>query len=109
MRCVQPATRPTEGVPQWLGQRTRLSARCLGFSLWLPTTTVSWPFTLSDGRFPRSTQEPELSSRHLHAGHSLGSKQVAPRLLPRERLALGFDAVGEIFDTSSVVHSRSPS
>ncbi len=36
-----------------------------------------------DDRFSRSTPEPEPSSRHLHAGHHLGSKQVAPRLLPR--------------------------
>jgi len=33
-------------------------------------------------RFPRSTQEPEPSSRRLRAGRRLGSKQVSPRLIP---------------------------
>ena len=33
-------------------------------------------------RFPRSTQEPAPSSRRLHAGHRLDSKQVTSRLIP---------------------------
>jgi hypothetical protein len=44
-------------------------------------------------RFPRSVTEPKPCSRHLNAGHHLGSKQVAPRLLPRHRTNLGFDVV----------------
>jgi hypothetical protein len=44
-------------------------------------------------RFPRSTHEPKPRSRRLHAGRHLGSKQVAPRLLPGERLPPGFDVV----------------
>ena len=44
-------------------------------------------------RFPRSTPEPEPGSRHLYAGHHLGSKQVPPRLIPRVTTRLGFDVV----------------
>jgi hypothetical protein len=44
-------------------------------------------------RFPSSTPEPKPRSRHLHAGHRLGSKQVAPRLFPRHRADLGFAVV----------------
>jgi hypothetical protein len=44
-------------------------------------------------RFPCSTPEPKPCSRHLYAGHRLGSKQVAPRLFPRHRTNLGFDVV----------------
>jgi hypothetical protein len=36
-----------------------------------------------DDRFPRSTPEPEPSSRHLHAGHRLASLQAPSRLIPR--------------------------
>src|ERR1700685_4258380 len=43
-------------------------------------------------RFPRSIPEPEPSSRHLHAGHHLGSRQVTPRLIPRRTVPPGFDA-----------------
>ena len=42
-------------------------------------------------RFPRSTPEPEPSSRHLYAGHHLGSKQAPPRLIPGQQLDPGFD------------------
>jgi hypothetical protein len=38
--------------------------------------------SLSEHRFTRSMQKPKSGSRHLHAGHRLGSIQVAPRLLP---------------------------
>src|SRR5207244_4054052 len=44
-------------------------------------------------RFPRFAPEPEPGSRHLHAGHHLGSKQVSPRLLPKVTTLLGFDAI----------------
>src|SRR6266568_2581675 len=39
-------------------------------------------------------------SRLLHAGHHLGGRQVSPRLLPRQRLLLGFD----VFATLSTRH-----
>jgi hypothetical protein len=55
-----------------------------------------------------SVQKPEPSSRHLHAGHHLGGKQVSPRLIPETRPAPSFDAI-YTFDTSAVVRSRSPS
>ena len=42
---------------------------------------VVLPLHRSD-RFPRSTQEPESSSRHLHAGGRLTNKQVTARLVP---------------------------
>jgi hypothetical protein len=44
-------------------------------------------------RFPRSERKPGPSSRHLHAGHRLGSKQVSPRLIPKTRSALGSDVI----------------
>jgi hypothetical protein len=44
-------------------------------------------------RFPRSVPEPEPSSRHLHAGHHRGSRQVTPRLIPRRTVPPGFDAI----------------
>src|SRR5215211_6157424 len=43
-------------------------------------------------RFPRSIPEPGSSSRHLHAGHHLGSKQVTPRLFPERTVRPGSDA-----------------
>ena len=46
--------------------------------------------------------EPEPSSRRLYAGHRLGSRQVAPRLIPGERLPPGFDVI----DTLSTRHQR---
>ena len=60
-------------------------------------------------RFPRSTPEPELSSRRLHAGHHLGSKQVAPRLIPGQVIIPRFRCHLYTFDTSSTVRFRSPS
>jgi hypothetical protein len=44
-------------------------------------------------RFPRSTPEPEPGSRHLYAGHRLGSKQVLSQAHPEVTTRLGFDAV----------------
>jgi hypothetical protein len=43
-------------------------------------------------RFPRSAQEPGPRSRHLHAGHHLGSQQASPRLIPGPQTVPGFDA-----------------
>ncbi len=60
-------------------------------------------------RFPRSTPKPGPSSRHLHAGQHLGRKQVSPRLIPGQDPKPGFAVASGVFDTSSVVRSRSPS
>jgi hypothetical protein len=84
----------------------------LGSSLSQPGTETGWsPMNgrrCRGDRFTRSAQEPELSSRHLYAGHRLGSRQVAPKLIPRERLPS--DSMSSLtFDTSSAVRLRSPS
>ena len=60
-------------------------------------------------RFPRSTQEPALCSRHLHAGHRSSSRQASLELVPSQRLELGFDRRPYAFDTSATVHLRSSS
>src|SRR3954452_23391725 len=41
-------------------------------------------------------QDPDLSSRHLHAGHRAGSQQAPPTLIPRHGLGLGFDAIQKL-------------
>jgi len=68
---------------------------CLGFSRARPDrrptlAPLADPHRRGD-RFPRSVQDPDLSSRHLHAGRRLGSQQAPPRLIPRYDLNLGFD------------------
>ena len=55
-----------------------------------------WPAAARDDRFPRSMQEPEPGSRHLHAGRHLGSKQVSPRLIPSQDPKPGFAIVSEL-------------
>ena len=56
----------------------------------------SWVFHLEllpshrGDRFPRSAQEPGPSSRRLHAGRHLGSKQVSPRAGPGSTTAPRF-------------------
>ena len=40
-----------------------------------------------------STKEPELSSRHLYAGHRPPSEQVSDRLIPKKMTVLGFDVI----------------
>src|SRR6266508_1481860 len=62
------------------------SSCCLGVSLSWPSGVFSTQATVSAHRFPRSAQEPEQGSRHLHPGRRLGSKQVSPRLVPGQRL-----------------------
>jgi hypothetical protein len=47
-------------------------------------------------RFPRSTPEPEPSSRHLYAGHHLGSRQGFPQAAPEVTTLLGFDVVSTL-------------
>jgi hypothetical protein len=56
--------------------------RCLGtFGL---TELPLAPFPLpSSNRFSSSTLEPQSSSRRLYAGDHPGSKQVAPRFIPK--------------------------
>ncbi len=55
-----------------------------------------WPAAARDDRFPRSMQEPEPGSRHLHAGRHLGSKQVSPRPIPGQDPKPGFAIVSEL-------------
>ena len=60
-----------------------------------------------DNRFPRSTQEPEPTSRHLHAGCRAGSQQAAPCACPTVTTPPWFRHHLYAFDTSSAVHLRS--
>ena len=46
-----------------------------------------------DDRFPGSLREPEPSSRRLYAGRHVGSKQVAPTLIPGQKSQPGFDVI----------------
>jgi hypothetical protein len=66
------------------------------------------PWHRSD-RFPCSLQKPAIRSRHLYAGHRLGSKQVPPELITEQWCIPVFDAFVHAFDTSSVIRLRSPS
>src|SRR3984893_15275475 len=70
---------------------------CLRFSLGRSGGSLpeADPHVRGDG-FPRFAPEPEPSSRHLHAGHRLGNKQVSPRLLPEVTTLRGFDAVATL-------------
>src|SRR5438552_14874089 len=61
--------------------------RCLGFSLSPASPTPSQRHR--GEAFPRSALAPEPGSRHLHAGHHQGSKQVSPWLLPGQQLDPG--------------------
>ena len=72
------------------------SCCCLGVSLSCTTGTLPARPRYRSCRFPRSAQEPGPDSRHLHAGHHLGSRQVSPRLLPRQRLLLGSDVIATL-------------
>lgn len=87
------------------------SSRCLESSLSRPVgknqPTERPPYR--GDRFPRSMPEPEPSSRRLHAGHHLGSKQVSPRLIPGQVIVPRFRCHLYTFDTSSAVRFRSPS
>src|SRR5207249_374673 len=70
----------------WLG--VGMVRQPLPHDSFLRYTPVVYP-----GASPSSTPEPKPRSRHLYAGHRLGSRQVAPRLLPRHGTDLGFDVV----------------
>ena len=77
---------------------TRYSAphsfRCLGCSL---SPAVPTPDRRRRGdRFPRSVPMPDLSSRHLYAGHHLASQQAPARLVPGQRLDPGFDDIATL-------------
>jgi hypothetical protein len=66
----------------------------------LPTNDACWRADMRHfrgDRFPRSAQEPEPGSRHLHAGHHPGSTQAPPGLIPRLGYDPGFDAVSIIW------------
>jgi len=87
------------------------SSCCLESSLWRPRghpRPHPRPPYRGD-RFPRSAPEPRPSSRRLHAGHHLGSKQVSPRLIPGQVIIPRFRCHLYTFDTSSTVRFRSPS
>lgn len=58
-------------------------------------------------QFPSSISPPAERSRHLYAGCRQTHIQVAAWLIPRRCRVLGFGIVA-IFDTSSMVHLRSP-
>ena len=64
------------------------SFRCLGCSL-RPVGATAGQCRWGD-RFPRSVPMPDLSSRHLYAGHHLASQQAPARLVPGQRLDPGF-------------------
>ena len=59
-------------------------------------------------RFPRSIQEPVFKSRHLYAGCRMVGNRMSPILIPEMFKLSGFDNVWRFFDTSSMVHLRSP-
>ena len=77
----------------WLG--VGMVRQPLPHDSFLRYTPVVYP-----GASPRSTPEPEPGSRHLHAGHHLGSRQVLSQTHPEVTTRLGFDAV----DTLSTRH-----
>ena len=82
-------------VPAAWGSPSRRPGGC--------TSPSERPDRYRGDRFTRSAPEPEPSSRRLYAGHRLGSRQVAPRLVPRATTRpLGFDVV----DTLSTRHQR---
>ena len=60
-------------------------------------------------RFPRSLTEPEIGSRHLHAGHRPDRKQVSSGLVPGQQRCPVLMSGGLLLDASSVVHLRSSS
>ena len=73
----------------------------------------SWCFhlniSLSIGatRLPRSAQEPETSSRRLHAGRRLSSKQAISQTYPRLTKCARSHAIYALLHTSSAVRLRS--
>jgi hypothetical protein len=70
----------------WLG--VGMVRQPLPYDSFLRYTPVVYP-----GASPRSAPEPEPGSRHLYAGHRLGSKQVLSQADPEVTTRLGFDAV----------------
>ena len=78
------------------------SAPCSSCCLESSLSSAGWAYAQVNDRrhrgdrFPRSAPEPVLSSRCLNAGHHLGSRQVAPRLVPGQRLHPGFDVVNTL-------------
>ena len=66
-------------------RRARLAATPAAFGF--------WPSVLRATGSTISVQEPKPSSRHLHAGHRLASRQVPARLIPRPQARPGFDVV----------------
>jgi hypothetical protein len=78
LRGGPPLSPPSLLCPSWFLPRGGLA-----LSGWVTAGCGDRPDRYRGDRFRRFAQEPEPSSRHLHAGHHLVSKQVSPRLLPR--------------------------
>src|SRR6266545_8411911 len=99
---------------------TRRSAPLPRISTLPLTVSAAWgsPF-----RRPTSTQAGAITARGSHVsrqrlnraratfvpGNRQGSRQVSPWLLPGQQLDPGYDCRRYAYDTSAVVHSRSPS
>jgi hypothetical protein len=58
-------------------------------------------------RFSSSVRKPAYKSCHLYAGCRLDSKRAPSRPIPATLQPTGFDNILPLFDTSSMVHSRS--
>ena len=84
------------------------SSSCLGFSL--PQASVNTPARAITARGSHvSCQRPDQARATSVPGNRQGSKQVSPWLFPGQQLDPGYDCRRYAYDTSAVVHSRSPS
>jgi hypothetical protein len=72
----------------------------------LPLSSFS-PYHQND-RFPRSINKPTLNSCHLYTGRRMVSNRMSSMLIQRKSKILSFDDIYRFFDTSSMVHLRSP-
>ena len=107
-------------MPVYPGAPTRRSAPLPRISTLPLTVSAAWgsPF-----RQPTSTQAGAITARGSHVscqrpdraratfvpGNRQGSKQVSPWHFPGQQLDPGYDCRRYAYDTSAVVHSRSPS
>jgi hypothetical protein len=80
----------------------------LGFSL--PPTGINTPTGIITARGSHvSCQRPDRARATFMPDDHQGSRQVSPWLLPGQQLDPGSDRHRYAYDTSAVVHSRSPS
>ena len=79
---------------------------CIG-TLILAGSPLGFLPSQQNDRFSSSAQKPAYKSCHLYAGCRLDSKRAPSRLIPATLQPTGFDNVRPLFDTSSMVHSRS--